>query len=131
MCTINSRTRAIQSNDSLPEDQFASEIKIQTSAIWNGIRFTLRTLYETPAEAAAFAVAAIVMKIFVYSLVAPFVGICTSLIFSRLAVKLLGQYHSVSLIRIKKQVCKLNKNYPKLQLIAFISALAISLLSET
>lgn len=135
MCRIYSKAKPISSdstyNDTLSDDRFPLEIKNQTTAVWNGIKFTLRTLYETPAEAAAFAIAAIVMRIFVSSLVAPLAGICTSLIFSRLAVKILDQYYNVPLVQIKKQVCILYKKYPKLQLVAFISALAISLLSPT
>jgi hypothetical protein len=125
----------IESGDSIidisPAGLFSKQIERGRAALWQGFKFTVYTLYETPAEAAAFAVAAIVMRIFFSSLAPPFMGICVSLIGTRLIVKALDHYCQAPLIEIKRQVCLLNKNFPRLQLVGFISALVISLLSQT
>ena len=124
-------TQSTDASSIYPSDHRSRTLDSATNAIWRGFKFTLRTLYETPAEAAMFALAAVVMRIFISSLVAPFVGICVSLVLTRLAIKTLDQNYNSPLVHIKKQVYLINKKYPNIQFLTFISSLVISLLSPT
>lgn len=127
MSTVGKVNKKMQ-NDLYPSMEDNDVNNFMTKA-WKGFSITVRILYETPAEAAGFAIMGLVMQALKPSLVAPFIGICSSLVLSRLVVKVLDQYNIQSLVKIKKEICKLNNNYPKLQMIAFIFALAISLLT--
>ncbi len=87
-------------------------------------------LIETPAEALAFAVAAAAMRVFIPCLSAPLLGISAGLLATKLVLKISSCYTSNLLISLTKEACKLNRKYPKLQLIAFIFAMSISFLSR-
>lgn len=109
-------------------------ISIQTEAtflnkIWKGMKVSLRILYQTPAEAAAIAVGAIVMRVLFPAMATPFIGICASLVITRFAIKIIDLCAIKSVSKLKKEACKLNKRYPKLHLISFLFALAISVIS--
>lgn len=100
----------------------------KSSRLRNGFSFVASTLYETPAEAAVFAVGAVAMKIFIPRLVIPLIGISFSLILSRLAIKIIDRYDISLLLTLKMKVCSIKETYPKLQLVAFITTLAVSVL---
>lgn len=92
---------------------------------------TAKNFYEIAVEAVAFAVAATVVYLFKSPMFAPLLGISIGLFTSKLVVKILDHYNGSFLIKLSKQACTLYKNFPKLQLISFIFALAISTLSDT
>jgi hypothetical protein len=102
-----------------------------SSAIRRCLGFTASLLYETPAETAAFITAGLFMRLLSPSFLSPFAGIGCSFLCTRLVVKVLDTYYYNPLVKIKKEACNFNKTYPKLQVITFIAALAISLLSQT
>lgn len=88
-------------------------------------------IYETPAEALAFGVAAAASRLFGLPFAAPFLGISAGLFATKLVLKILGRYNDSALVELSKRACKLNRDMPKLQIITFIFALTISTISQT
>ncbi|MEI8125163.1 MAG: hypothetical protein WCG42_05370 [Parachlamydiaceae bacterium] len=89
------------------------------------------SLNETPLEGVAFLIASAVVRIFSHPLVAPLVGIGLSIITTKLVLKSISTYDHSLTVNLTKETCKLRKKYPKLQLIGFIFACAISFASKT
>lgn len=88
-------------------------------------------LNAIPIEGIAFVVASCAVRIFSASLAAPLLGIGVSILTTRLVLKTIDCYDNKLLVNLTKEACKFNKNYPKLQMITFICALALSFVSKT
>lgn len=82
-----------------------------------------------PVEALGFLSAAAVARLFFQKLSSPLFGIGIGLLTTKLVLKAYESYDSTLLYNLTKEVHKLNRKYPKLQLITFIFTLIISLLS--
>lgn len=85
-------------------------------------------LYEIPVESLGFFSAAALAHFLMKKWVAPLLGVGLGLLATRLVIKAFDRYDSRPLVNLTKEACKLNRKYPKLQLITFIFALAISFL---
>lgn len=91
----------------------------------------LKFLNAVPVEGIAFIVASLAARIFIPPITAPLLGIGISVIITRVAIKAIEWYDTTLLVGLTKEACKFNKNYPKLQMITFICALALSFISKT
>lgn len=86
-------------------------------------------LDNIPVEAAGFFCLAAIARIAFQSLVAPLMGIGVGILGTKLVLKAFDSYDSRPLVHLTKEACKINKKYPKLQLISLIFALSIGFLS--
>jgi len=84
-----------------------------------------------PFEGLAIFIASLSIRVFSESLFSPLFGLGISIIATRLVLKTLACYDDVFLNSLIKEACKFNKQYPNLQLITFISALALGFLSSS
>lgn len=84
-----------------------------------------------PVEGITFAVASLAVRIFSTSLTAPLLGVGLSLIASRLLLKAIDLCNHRIVVALTKEACKLNRAYPNMQLIIFISSLAFSFTSQS
>jgi len=82
-----------------------------------------------PVEGITFLIASLAIRLFTTTLSSPLFGIGISIIVTRLVLKAIDRYDNTLLINLTKTACKFNKEYPTLQLITFICALAFSFLS--
>ncbi len=96
------------------------------SKIWNGFKVAMTFVYETPLNVVVFAIIGIALHFFLPKLALPFFAISASMMLTRLAVKIADRYHFHYLKSIQTAACQLCSKYPKLQLIGFIFAVAIS-----
>lgn len=84
-----------------------------------------------PVEGITFVVASLAIRIFSTSLTTPLLGIGISIIASRFLLKVIDLYAHRIAVDLTKEACKINRTYPNLQLIAFVSALVFSFTSQT
>lgn len=89
-----------------------------------------KLLHLIPIESLAFLVGSLAVRIFCLAPAAPLIGIGISIITTRLVLKIIDCYDTSLLVNITKEACKFNKRYPKLQMIAFISAIALSFITQ-
>lgn len=90
-----------------------------------------KILDQMPFEGVAYLVASIAVRVFSTALSAPLLGIGISIVATNLALKTIEWYDNQLVIDLTKEACKFNRNYPNLQWVMFIAALAMSFLSET
>ena len=95
------------------------------------ISFGLNLLNAIPIEGIAFLAASLAVRIFSISLSTPLLGIGISILTTRIALKALDCYDDSLLVELTKEACKFNKRFPKLQIITFIFALALSFYTKT
>lgn len=93
--------------------------------------FRSQLIDALPVEGMAFLIASFAVRLFNNTLAAPLLGIGISVIITRLVLKAIDCYDGPLLINLTKEACKVNKNYPKLQMITFVCALAFSFISKT
>lgn len=91
----------------------------------------LRLLDSIPSEGLTCLAASVAVRIFSTSLAVPLFNIGVSMFATQLVLKVLECYDGATLITLTKEAYRVNKNYPKLQVIACLSAFAFSLISET
>lgn len=88
-----------------------------------------RCLSEFPFEAAAYAIAAMAVRVFSRALSLPLAGISIGLLGGKLVLKAMDRYNQKTLVHVTKEAHQFNKNHPYVQLIGFVFALAMSTLS--
>lgn len=86
---------------------------------------------EIPIEGVAALAASVAIRLFSAALSAPLQGIGISIIATKLVFKIIDCYDPKLTNHLAIEALKLNKNYPKLQTIAFCFTLAISYLSRS
>lgn len=87
-------------------------------------------LYETSAEAIAFAVAGLAAHVLASAFAPPLLGIAVGLFASGLVVKIADSYNPCLLIRVSKRMCYLKKKAPHLETILMIFSLTIGTLAK-
>jgi hypothetical protein len=99
------------------------------SAIGRYFRVVGNFLYQIPFYFTALAIAGVAL-LFLFPPLAPAVlGLTASLLATRLVVKLVDLYNSTALEKIKKGICRFNRPFSKIRIIAFVFSLAISALT--
>lgn len=83
-----------------------------------------------PIESIAFLIASVAASVFSHSIAAVFLGIALSIATTKLVLKAFDCYDRSLVVNVTKEICKFNKKHPKLQLIAFLFALAIGFASK-
>lgn len=84
-----------------------------------------------PVEGVTFLVASLAVRLFSVSLAVPLLGIGASIIASKFLLKAIDFYDHQIVVDLTKEACKLHRVYPSLQIIGFISALALSFTSQS
>ena len=88
-----------------------------------------RFINEFPVEASGFLGVAAISHIFTSRLAAPLFGISIGLIIAKITLTIFNLKESHCTPYIIKRICKLNRQYPKIQIIAFVFILALSLIT--
>jgi hypothetical protein len=84
-----------------------------------------------PIEGVTFLAASLGVRILSVSLSAPLLGIGVSMIASRMLLKAIDVLDHRIVVDLTKEACKINRTYPSLQAIVFVSALAFSFTSQS
>lgn len=119
------------SNNFGPRDSnIVSSDSTQASAIDNKTNSFYDFVDEIPMEAVAYAVAAMVVRIFSPVLALPIVGISVGIFATKLALKIWDYYNRTAVKSLTEKTCAFDKRNPHLQLVASAFALGISALSQ-
>lgn len=93
--------------------------------------FLFRLLDALPAEGLTLTTTSFALNFFSSSLAAPLFHIGLSMFTAQLVLKAIECYDDATPVSLAKEAYRWNKNYPKLQVITFICAYAVSLISKT
>jgi len=113
------------SNSLLPLG-FVSKSSATQSKIWKNLKKAAELFYETPALAGGLVITGLALSILFPAIAPPFFATATSLVLTRLAVKILAGYNLGFIEYLKKKAYEIHAKYPKVQMIVFIFALVIS-----
>ncbi|MCB1111829.1 MAG: hypothetical protein H7A37_10230 [Chlamydiales bacterium] len=126
-------------NDSVTDDdiyddflklnvQSAPPEEIKASLRSRAVAWLTNQVYYLPVHALAFLVAATVFQIFTPILAPAFWGIGIAIITTKLVVKIAAKYNIEAIDTCERKVLELTGQYPYIQIIGFISAIALGCL---
>lgn len=102
----------------------------KTNIFWKGLKITWNFFIDTQATVAVLTITGIALRIFSFtSFSVPFFAMSGAILATRLVVKLINHYNVSALRRIKIQASNIIEKYPNLQIITFLFAIALSLIS--